>query len=90
MSWKSALVNEEMRFGHKGEGSPRKNASLAEPRKGLKVWSATQNNIPRDSIDKSTHHEGIRQKGNMKYLRESRYHRIECFVANSLAALMWK
>ena len=25
-----------------------------------------------------------------KYMRESCYHRIECFVTNSLAAFMWK
>ena len=44
----------------------------------------------RDYIDKDTHHEGTGQRGTMKYLQENCYLRIECFIANSLAALMWK
>ena len=36
------------------------------------------------------HHECIGQMGSVKYLRESYYHRIEYFVANSLTALMRK
>ena len=43
-----------------------------------------------DSIDKDMHHESTGQRKTMKYLRESCYHHIECFVANSLTALMKK
>ena len=72
------------------EGGLRRNASLAEQSKSLKVWAAIYGNIPRDFIDKDTHHEGTGQRETMKYLRESRCHRIECFVAHSLTALMRK
>ena len=72
------------------EGGPRRNASLAEQSRGQKVWSAIQSNVSEDSIDKDTHHESTGQRGTMKYLRESCYHRIECSVANSLTVLTWK
>ena len=36
------------------------------------------------------HYERTKQMGIEKYIRESCYHRIECSVANSLAALMKK
>ena len=49
-----------------------------------------RNNVLGDSIDKDMHHESTEQRKTMKYLRESCYHHIECFVANSLAALMKK
>ena len=61
---------------------------MAEQSRGLKVWSAIQGNVLRDSIDKDTHHEGIEQRRTMKYLRENFYYCIECSAANSLAALM--
>ena len=57
--------------------------TLAEQSKGPKVWFAIQGNILGDSIDKDTHHEGTKQRGTMKYLRESYCHLIEYFVANS-------
>ena len=63
---------------------------MVEQSRGPNVWSAIQGNVPGDSINKDTHHNGTRKNGTMKYLRESCYHRIECFVASSLAALMWK
>ena len=72
------------------EGSLRRNASSAEQSKGSKVWSAIQDNVLGDSINKNTHHEGTGQRGIMKYLRESYYHRIEYSVTNSLTALIWK
>ena len=72
------------------EGDLRKITSLAEQNRGPKVWFAIQGNVLRNSIDKDIHHEGTRQRGTIKYLRESYNHRIECFVANSLAALMRK
>ena len=47
------------------EGGPRRNVSLVEQSRGQKVWSAIQNNVLRDSIDKDTHHESTGQKGVM-------------------------
>ena len=72
------------------EGDPRRNASSAKQNRGLKVWPTIQGNIPRDSIDKDTHHEGIGQRGTMKYLRKNYYHRIEYSITNSRATLMKK
>ena len=72
------------------KGGPRRNASSAEQSRSQKVWFAIQINIPGNSIDKDMHHECIGQMGSVKYLRESYYHRIEYFVANSLTALMRK
>ena len=54
------------------------------------MWSAIQSNVPGDSIDKDTYYRSTRQKGTMKYLRESYYHHIEYSVTNSLTALIWK
>ena len=70
------------------EGGPRRNASSAEQSRGQKVWFTIQSIVPRDFIDKDTHHESTGQRESMKYLRESYYHYIECSVANSLAILM--
>ena len=72
------------------EGGSKRNASSVEQSRDQKVWSTIQSNIPEDSIDKDTHHESTRQRGIIKYLRESYYHCIECSIANSLVALMWK
>ena len=54
------------------------------------MCSVIQSDVPRRSIDKDMHCERIGQMGARKYLRKSCYHRIECSVANSLAALMRK
>ena len=72
------------------EGGPRRITSLAEQSRGLKIWFAIQEDVSGDFIDKDTHHEGTGQRGAMKYLRESCYHRIECSITNSLTALMRK
>ena len=72
------------------ESGPRMNVSSAKQSQGSTVWSAVQGNVPRGSTGKDIHLEGTRQMETMKYLRESCYHRIECFVTNSLAALMRK
>ena len=85
LSWKSTLVNEERGFGHK---SPKRWSE--EHNRGPKVWSVIQGNISGSFIDKNTYHEDTGQRGIMKYLRESCYHRIKCSVANSLTALMRK
>ena len=70
------------------EGGLRRIATLAKQSRGQKVWFAIQSNILGDSIDKDSHHGNMGQRGAMKYLRENCYYRIECSVANSLAALM--
>ena len=49
-----------------------------------------QDNAPGSSIDKDMHCERTGQMGAKKYLRKNCYHHIECFVANSLAAFMWR
>ena len=58
--------------------------------RGQKVCSVIQSNILGNSIDKGTHHERTGQIGAVKYLRESCYNRIECFVTNTLTTLMRK
>ena len=50
----------------------------------------SRSNVPRDFINKDTYHESARQRKVIKYLRESYYDCIECFIANFLAALMRK
>ena len=49
-----------------------------------------QSDIPRSFSDRDVRYKRTRRRGIPKYLRESYYHRIECSVANSLAALMRK
>ena len=49
-----------------------------------------QSDIPRSFSDRDVRDKRTRRRGIPKYLRESYYHRIECSVANSLAALMRK
>ena len=54
------------------------------------MCSVVQGDVLGSSIDKDMHCERMGQMGVGKYLRESYHHRIECFVANSLAVLMRK
>ena len=49
-----------------------------------------QSDIPRSFSDRDVRYKRTRRRGIPKYLRESYYHRIECTVANSLAALIRK
>ena len=49
-----------------------------------------QSDFPGSSNDRDVHHKHTRKMRTRKYLRESYYHRIECSVTNSLAALMKK
>ena len=49
-----------------------------------------QSDIPRSPNDRDVRHKCTRKMGTQKYLRKSCYHRIECSVANSLAALIRK
>ena len=49
-----------------------------------------QSDLLGSSNDRDVCHKHTRKMGTQKYLRKSYHHRIECFVVNSLAALMWK
>ena len=55
---------------------------------GQKVYSIIQGDVPGSSINEDMLCEHTGQMGAEKYLKESYHHRIECSVANSLAALM--
>ena len=55
---------------------------------GQKVYSIVQGDVPGSSINEDMLCEHTGQMGAEKYLKESYHHRIECSVANSLAALM--
>ena len=61
---------------------------LAKCRSGINPND--QSDFPRSSSDRDVHRKHTRKVGTQKYIRESCYHNIECFVANSLAALMGK
>ena len=50
----------------------------------------SRSNVLGNFIDKDIHHEGTGERKAMKYLRESCYHHIKCFITNSLASLMRK
>jgi len=54
------------------------------------VCLVVQGDVLESSIDKDMHCKCMGQMGAGKYQRESCHHHIECFVANSLAALMRK
>ena len=58
--------------------------------RGQKECPVIQGDLPGNSSDNDICYEHTRQQWGGKYLRESYYHRIECFAANSLATLMRK
>ena len=58
--------------------------------RGQKVCSVIQSDVLGSSVDKDMYCERIGQMAAEKYLGESCYYRIKCFVANSLATLMRK
>ena len=66
------------------------NASSAKQSRGQKVRSDTESNVPDNSTIDDKYQEGTRQREVVKCLRESCYHRIKCFVVNSLTAFMWR
>ena len=72
------------------EGRPRRSISSAKRSRDQKVCSVIQSDILENSIDKDMHYEHTGQMGAEQYLRKRCYHHIECFVANSLTALMRK
>ena len=71
-----------------GIGRPKRSISSAKRRRGQKVHSVVQNDVPRSSIDKDMHCERTGEMRTKKYLRKNCYHRIECSATNSLAAFM--
>ena len=73
-----------------GGGGPRRNIPSAKQSKYQNVCPIIEGDITGGSIDKDVHYECTGGMEVRKYLRESCYHRIECSVANSLAALMRK
>ena len=54
------------------------------------MYPNNQGDLPRSSSDRDVPHKRTRRMGTPKYLMESCYHCIECFIANFLAAFMWK
>ena len=56
----------------------------------IKCISYVQSDLPGNFIDRDMYYERIGGMKAQKYLRENCYHRIECSVANFLAALMRK
>ena len=73
-----------------GKGGPRRDIPLAKWNKDQNMCPIIEEDVPESSIDKDMHCERIRQMRAKKCLRESCYHRIEYFIANSLATLMRK
>ena len=73
-----------------GRGRLRRSISLAKQRRGQKVSSIIQSDFLGNSVDKSMHCECTGQNGSWEISKKSCYHRIECSVANSLAAFMWR
>ena len=84
-------IGKEVRSDHDHPGGRSEEEcylGYAKPRsKGV---VAIKSNVMDHSMDEDKYQKGTRQRKAMKYLRESYYHRIECFAANSLAALMRK
>ena len=73
-----------------GRGGLRRTIPSARWNEDQNVCPIIQGDILGDSIDKDMYYERTEGVGARKYLRESYYHHIECFAANSLAALMRK
>ena len=71
-------------------GRPRRSIPSAKRRRGQKIYSVVQNDVLGNSIDKDMRCKRTRQMGVKEYLRKSCYHCIECSVAKSLAAFMWR
>ena len=60
------------------EGSLRRIASSTKQSKGQKDWSALKDDTLKGFTNKDKPQGNIEQREAEKYLRESRYHRIEC------------
>ena len=66
----------------------RRNASSTGQSRGQKVRFNIKSNVPDNSIDYDKYQEESGQMKVMKYLRESCYHHIKYFAANSLTVLI--
>ena len=71
-------------------GCSRRNIPSAKRNEDQDVPPVIQGDVPRGFIDKNMHYERTRRMRVRKYLRKGYCHRIKCFTANFLAALMWK
>ena len=54
------------------------------------MYSNSQGDLSKSSINKDVHHEHTRRRGIQKYLRQNCYHRIEYITATFLATFMWR
>ena len=54
------------------------------------MYPNNQGDLPESSSDSDMPHKRTKRMENPKYLMESCYHCIECFIANFLAAFMWR
>ena len=54
------------------------------------AYPNNQGDLPGSSSDRDVPHKRTKRMGTPKYLRESCYHHIECYVTNFLAAFMWR
>ena len=63
---------------------------LEEAGHSSNVYPNNQGDLLGSSSDRDVPHKRTRRMETQKYLRESYNHHIECFIANSLAALMKK
>ena len=73
-----------------GKGYPRRNIPSAKCNEDQDVPSIIQGDVPGGSIDKDMHYDHTGRMRARKYLRKGCCHRIKCFAANFLAALMWR
>ena len=63
---------------------------LGQAKHNSNVYPNNQGDLLGSSSDRNVPHKRTRRMRTQKYLRKSYYHCIECFVANSLVALMRK
>ena len=63
---------------------------LKQAKHNSNMYPNNQGDLPRNFSDRDMSHKRTRRMGTQKYLWENCYHRIECSIANSLAALMRK
>ena len=61
---------------------------LGQAKHRLDIDPNDQSDVSGSSNDRDVRHKRTRKMETQKYLRESCYHRIECYAANSLTTLM--
>ena len=57
---------------------------------GSNVRFVTQSDLPGNATERDMPYERTGRMGAQKYLKESCYHHIKCYVANFLTVLMWR